>query len=66
MWCRALLRYRRGFTIDMDVKILQEYAYSALVSAEASRVAIEKFNRVAFHVARSLRGLGARAPHGAE
>ena len=39
----ALLRYRRGFTIDMDVKILHEYAYSALVSAEASRVAIEKF-----------------------
>ncbi|MBA3341019.1 MAG: hypothetical protein H0T48_04220 [Gemmatimonadaceae bacterium] len=39
----SLVRYRRGFHIEIDERIVCEYAYSALLSAEAARVAIERF-----------------------
>lgn len=39
----SLVRYRRGFHIKIDERVVREYAYSALLSAEAARVAIERF-----------------------
>lgn len=39
----SLVRYRRGFHITLDERIVREYAYSALLSAESARVAIERF-----------------------
>jgi hypothetical protein len=42
----SLMRYRRGYAIQTDVRILREYAYTALVAAEAARVAIDKFNPI--------------------
>ncbi|HYN80894.1 MAG TPA: hypothetical protein VES88_05280 [Gemmatimonadaceae bacterium] len=39
----SLVRYRRGFPIEIDERVVREYAYSALLSAESARVAIERF-----------------------
>lgn len=39
----SLVRYRRGFPLEIDERVVREYAYTALLSAEAARVAIEKF-----------------------
>lgn len=44
----SLVRYRRGIPIEIDPRVIREYAYSALISAAAARAAVEKFkpNRV--------------------
>jgi len=39
----SLIRYRRGFAVDIEEGVLQQYAYSALLIAESARVAIERF-----------------------
>jgi hypothetical protein len=39
----SLVRYRRGFPIEIDERVVREYAYSALLSAESARVTIERF-----------------------
>lgn len=39
----SLVRYRRGFPIEIDQRVIREYAYTALLSAESARAAIEKF-----------------------
>ena len=42
----SLIRYRRGLPIDIDDKIVREYAYAALITAEAARTAIDKLQPV--------------------
>lgn len=39
----SLMRYRRGFAIETDERVVREYAYTALIAAEAARVAVERF-----------------------
>lgn len=39
----SLIRYRRGFSVDIEERVLQQYAYSALITAESARVAIGRF-----------------------
>ncbi len=39
----SLIRYRRGFAVEIDERVVREYAYSALISAESAQNAIEKF-----------------------
>ena len=39
----SLIRYRRGYPIEIEPRVLQQYAYSALITAEAARVAIGRF-----------------------
>jgi len=36
----SLIRYRRGFPVEIEERVLKQYAYSALITAESSRVAI--------------------------
>ena len=38
----SLVRYRRGFHIKVDERIVREYAYTALIASESARIAIEK------------------------
>jgi len=40
----SLVRYRRGFPIEIDERVVREYAYSALIAAESARAAIERFS----------------------
>ena len=40
----SLIRYRRGFAVDIEERVLQQYAYRALLTAESARVAIERFS----------------------
>jgi len=42
----SLMRYRRGYDIETDERVVREYAYTALIAAEASRVALERFKPV--------------------
>jgi len=42
----ALTRYQQGSSAPVDPRILSEYAFSALVSAEAAGNALERFNPV--------------------
>jgi len=39
----SLIRYRRGYSVDIDERVLRQYAYSALITAESARVAIGRF-----------------------
>lgn len=38
----SLIRYQRGFPGEIEERVLQQYAYTGLVNAEAARVAIER------------------------
>jgi Capsule polysaccharide biosynthesis protein len=39
----SLIRYRRGIPVEIDERVVREYAYTALISAESARIAIERF-----------------------
>ena len=39
----SLVRYRRGFPIEIDPRVVCEYAYTALLAAESARAVIERF-----------------------
>jgi len=39
----SLIRYRRGFAVEVEDRVIKQYAYSALITAEAARVAIGRF-----------------------
>lgn len=42
----SLMRYRRGFSVETDIRVIREYAYTALIAAESARAAIERFRPV--------------------
>jgi len=42
----SLMRWRRGFAIETDERVLQEYAYTALIAAESAGVAVERFKPI--------------------